>query len=78
MVGIASSCPLSLKELARAVYRKTKMYESGLWTCISCGQVVDLQDTHALMCQSCNAGISKKEKEADIPEKIRKGYGQTE
>lgn len=78
MIGISSDCPLVLKELARAVFRKTKMYESGLWTCISCGNVVNLKDTHALLCETCNAGISKEDRERDIHEKIRTGYGRSE
>lgn len=78
MVGIAATCPPALKELARAVFRKTKMYENSLWTCISCGKVVNLQDTHALMCESCNAGLSKEKSDMDLPERIRTGYGRSE
>ena len=78
MVGVAPSCPPVLKELARTVFRKTKLYETGLWTCISCGKVVNLHETHALMCQSCNAGIPSEETEADTHGKIRKSYGRSE
>jgi DNA-binding Lrp family transcriptional regulator len=78
MVGIASICPLDLKDLARAIFRKTKMYENGLWTCISCGKVVNLQDTHALMCSVCNKGFPKEESEDTTPRRIRTGYGKNE
>jgi hypothetical protein len=78
MVGIDSSCPLALHDLARSIFRKTKMYENGMWTCISCGKVVNLRDTHALMCQSCNEKKSKEQNEPDIEERTRTSYGRNE
>jgi hypothetical protein len=78
MIGIATSCPPSLNELARVIFRKTKMYEGGMWTCISCGNVVNFQDTHALMCPECDAEISKDKNGADTPDRIRIGYGRNE
>jgi hypothetical protein len=78
MVGIATSSPPNLRDLARAIYRKTKMYENNLWTCISCGKVVNLQDTHALMCSSCNEGLPKEEIRTDPLKRIRTGYGRNE
>ncbi|UCE09191.1 MAG: hypothetical protein JSW61_09435 [Candidatus Thorarchaeota archaeon] len=78
--GVAESCPTSLREIAKTVYRKTKMLQSGLWTCISCGKVVEAKDTHALMCSECDDGISEGRPlrtRRPIGTRDRSGYGQT-
>ena len=54
VVGVSVDCPSDLKELARLVFRKTMMLQSGLWSCISCGKIVDAKNTRALMCDDCD------------------------
>jgi len=48
VVGISQDCPDSLRDIARAIFRKTKLLQGGLWTCISCGNIVDAKETRAL------------------------------
>ncbi len=80
IVGVAGDCPESLKEMARVVFRKTKLLQGGLWTCISCGEIVNIKETRALMCSNCDSKISR----SDIHERFdqltgrnRTGYGRT-
>ncbi|MFQ5832195.1 MAG: hypothetical protein ACE5H4_05815 [Candidatus Thorarchaeota archaeon] len=81
VTGVAEDCPESLKELARLVFRKTKLFQSGLWTCISCGQIADVKTTRALMCRECDEKIrrdSPPTPSAERWERNRTGYGRTE
>ncbi|MFX1260800.1 MAG: hypothetical protein ACFFAZ_01805 [Promethearchaeota archaeon] len=80
VIGVAKDCPSDLKELARLVFRKTMMLQSGLWACISCGRIVDVKSTRALMCEECdtrmgddtvNLGGSSRDT------RDRTGFGQT-
>ncbi|MFW9802124.1 MAG: hypothetical protein ACFFFC_05705 [Candidatus Thorarchaeota archaeon] len=80
VIGVAKDCPPDLKELARLVFRKTMMLQSGLWACISCGRIVDVKSTRALMCEECdikmtddtvNLGDSSRQT------RDRTGFGQT-
>ena len=58
IIGISTQCPKSLEEVAKAVFRKTKLLQSGMWTCVSCGTIVDAKTTRALMCEECNAELN--------------------
>ncbi|MBD3406446.1 MAG: hypothetical protein GF411_10070 [Candidatus Lokiarchaeota archaeon] len=79
IVGIAKSCPDELRELAKAVYRKTRMLQNGLWTCISCGKIVMVSDTRALMCLECDGQFSDDSSLTTFHrERERVGYGRTE
>ena len=80
VVGVADDCPESLREMARVVFRKTKLLQGGLWTCISCGEIVNVKETRALMCARCDSSISR----SNIPHRYdhlagrnRTGYGRT-
>jgi len=57
--GVATDCPESLVPIARSVFRKTKLYQGGLWTCISCGRIVGIKETHALVCDECDVKMSR-------------------
>ncbi|TFG30829.1 hypothetical protein EU527_13980 [Candidatus Thorarchaeota archaeon] len=80
--GIAFDCPDALREIARAVFRKTKLLQGGLWTCISCGNIVDVKETRALMCVECDNKIDGRRSLEDTFETLggrtRSGYGRTE
>jgi hypothetical protein len=80
VAGVADDCPESLRDMAKAVFRKTKLLQGGLWTCISCGDIVDVKETRALMCTNCDSSISR----SDIHQRFdqmagrnRTGYGRT-
>ena len=80
IIGVADDCPDSLRDMAKAVFRKTKLLQGGLWTCISCGEIVNVRDTKALMCANCDSSISR----SDIHERFdqmagrnRTSYGRT-
>ncbi len=80
VAGVANDCPESLRDMAKAVFRKTKLLQGGLWTCISCGDIVDVKETRALMCTNCDSSISR----SDIHQRFdqmagrdRTGYGRT-
>ncbi|MFX1559814.1 MAG: hypothetical protein ACFFBL_04455 [Promethearchaeota archaeon] len=80
VVGVAEDCPKSLRNMAKTVYRKTKLLQGGLWTCISCGEIVNVKEIRALMCANCDSGISR----SDIHQRFdqmagrnRTGYGRT-
>jgi hypothetical protein len=80
VIGVAKDCPSGLKELARLVFRKTMMLQSGLWACISCGKIVDAKTTRALMCEQCDCRISDDPITRADPSRSardRTGYGQT-
>jgi hypothetical protein len=80
VIGVAKDCPPDLKELARLVFRKTMMLQSGLWACISCGKIVDAKTTRALMCEECDSRISDDPITRADPSRSardRTGYGQT-
>lgn len=80
VIGVAENCPESLRDMAKAIYRKTKLLQGGLWTCISCGSIVNAKETRALLCTDCDSSISRK----DIHERFdqmtgrnRTGYGRS-
>jgi hypothetical protein len=80
VVGVAEDCPESLRDMAKTIYRKTKLLQGGLWTCISCGNIVNAKETRALMCTNCDSNISR----SDIHERFdnmvgrnRSGYGRS-
>lgn len=80
VAGVAATCPESLRDMARAIFRKTKLLQGGLWTCISCGDMVNVKETRALMCTTCDSSISR----SDIHQRFnqmagrdRTGYGRT-
>jgi hypothetical protein len=81
VIGVATDCPDSLREIARAVFRKTKLLQGGLWTCISCGNIVEARETRALMCLDCDKKISSSRSIEDRFESLggrdRTGYGHT-
>jgi len=81
VVGISHACPDSLRDIARAIFRKTKLLQGGLWTCISCGNIVDAKETRALMCNECDIQLSSSRNIEDRFEsfggRVRKGYGKS-
>jgi hypothetical protein len=81
LTGISPACPESLQGMARAIFRKNRMLQSGLWTCISCGKIVDVSTTHALMCSDCDSKISgdfiPREGRPERRERVREGYGKS-
>lgn len=58
VIGVAEECPDTLRDVARAIFRKTKLLQGGLWTCISCGNIVEARETRALMCSECDSKLS--------------------
>ena len=80
--GVAPDCPDSLRDIARAVFRKTKLLQGGLWTCISCGNIVDVRETKALMCLDCDSKLGGRRSIEDHFETMggrnRSSYGRTE
>ena len=81
VVGVASDCPDTLRDVARAIFRKTKLLQGGLWTCISCGNIVEARETRALMCYDCDSKLSGSRSIEDRYESLggsdRKGYGRS-
>ena len=81
VIGVSDDCPEALREIARAVFRKTKLLQGGLWTCISCGNIVEAKETHALMCLECDKKISSahsiEARFGRLGERDRNGYGFT-
>ncbi|MFW9817294.1 MAG: hypothetical protein ACFFEW_15295 [Candidatus Thorarchaeota archaeon] len=59
VVGVAENCPESLRDMAKTIFRKTKLLQGGLWTCISCGNIVNAKETRALMCSDCDSKITR-------------------
>jgi hypothetical protein len=80
VIGVAEDCPESLQDLARSVFRKTKLLQGGLWTCISCGNIVNVRETRALMCQDCDERLSDRSPAERFQDagRTRTGYGRTE
>ncbi len=81
VVGVAPDCPDSLRDIARAIFRKTKLLQGGLWTCISCGNIVEVRETRALMCHECETKLSGSRSIEDRFESLggrnRSGYGKS-
>ena len=80
VVGVADDCPESLQDLAKTIFRKTKLLQGGLWTCISCGNIVNVKETRALMCTDCDSSISRSDIHQRFDQmagKDRTGYGRT-
>lgn len=80
LAGVSADCPQELKELARLVYRKTMMLQSGLWSCISCGRIVDAKKMRALMCDECDnrlRGDPISKYDSFQSARNRAGYGRT-
>ncbi len=79
VVGVAKDCPETLRDIARAVFRKTKLLQSGMWACVSCGKIVDAKDTRALLCSECDSTFSNDSEYGYSPrvERDRTGYGQS-
>lgn len=80
VIGVAKDCPPDLRELARLVFRKTMMLQSGLWACISCGRIVDVKSTRALMCEECDIKMGDdtvNPGDSSRHTRDRTGFGQT-
>ena len=79
IIGVAEDCPESLRDIAQQIHWKTKMYQSGVWSCISCGKMVNIKDTRALLCKECDNSITDEIKRVSFDSKGREriGYGQT-
>jgi predicted RNA-binding Zn-ribbon protein involved in translation (DUF1610 family) len=80
IIGVADDCPEPLREMARAVFRKTKLLQGGLWTCISCGEIVNVKETKALMCANCDSSIARSDihqRYDQLAGRNRTGYGRT-
>ncbi len=79
IAGVARNCPESLRDIARIVFRKTKLLQGGLWTCISCGNIVEARETRALMCKECDANLidshSLEDRYESLGGKDRDSYG---
>jgi hypothetical protein len=81
VVGVAEDCPEDLRDLAKAVFRKTKLLQGGLWTCISCGTIVNVRETKALMCMDCDKKVSRRTPEERFEVfggRDRTAYGRTQ
>lgn len=80
VVGVAENCPESLRDMAKTIYRKTKLLQGDLWTCISCGNIVNAKETRALMCSECDSSISRQdihERFDQMSGRTRTGYGRS-
>ncbi len=82
ITGVSKECPKSMKEIAKIVFRRDRLYRNGLWICISCGKIVNFDKTSGLMCEECSSGTGSSFFNADIDrrqrfERTRKGYGKT-
>ena len=81
VIGVADDCPDSLRDIARTIFRKTKLLQGGLWTCISCGSIVEARETRALMCLDCDSKLSGNRSIEDRYESLggsdRTGYGRS-
>ncbi len=78
--GVAPDCPKELGELAKTVVLRTRLYQAGMWICLSCGKVVALRKTHSLLCPECDAKISTDEpspSKRQARERHRIGYGRS-
>ena len=79
VVGISKDCPSELTEVAKSVHRKTKLLQTGMWTCVSCGTIVDVKTTRALMCTECDAELNSDRActTSSRRERERTGYGRS-
>lgn len=81
VVGVAQDCPDTLRDIARAIFRKTKLLQGGLWTCISCGNIVEARETRTLMCHDCDTKLSGsrniEERFESFGGRVREGYGRS-
>lgn len=79
VIGVSKECPPSLNDLARSVLRKTKLLQSGMWACVSCGKIVNVSETRALLCEDCDSELSGNPTELyeNNRTKDRTGYGRT-
>lgn len=81
VIGVADDCPDILRDVARAIFRKTKLLQGGLWTCISCGNIVEARETRALMCYECDLKLSGNRSIKDRYESLggndRGGFGRS-
>ncbi|NWF97222.1 MAG: hypothetical protein HXY34_13880 [Candidatus Thorarchaeota archaeon] len=77
IVGVSRSCPKSLIGVSKAVLRKTRMYQQGMWSCLSCGRIIDFRDAHGLLCSDCDAKFYGERAEEDVAERNRTGYGRS-
>ncbi len=78
--GISKNCPKEIRPLAKAVFMKTKLFQIGIWSCISCGKMIDVRQTKGLMCPECDASLSPGacRLEPDGPSDFERiGYGRT-
>ena len=80
--GVAESCPDEVVPLAKAVVRRTKLYQAGLWSCLACKRLVDLKDVRGLLCPECDASVGMTGPghcllPGEPPELDRLGYGHT-
>ncbi len=78
--GVAPDCPAELRSLAKTVLRKTRLYQGGMWVCISCGRVVSLRDVRGLVCRDCDKGprhgsAAVHKVDSTSAERHRIGYG---
>lgn len=78
IIGIAPSLDDKTKSIAKSIYRKTKLLQSGMWVCLSCGEIVNVKETYALLCRKCNAALADATSSAaKRRERERTGYGRT-
>ncbi len=78
VIGISKDCPPRLRDIARSVFRKTKLLQSGLWCCVSCGRIVEAKNTRALLCLECDSDLSDdSEFRMGDRERTRSGYGRS-
>jgi hypothetical protein len=79
VVGVSDQCPKELNDVARTIYRRTKLLQSGMWACISCGTIVDVKQTRALMCPACDGSLSENASpnSSSYRERERLGYGKS-
>ncbi len=77
VVGISSECPKDLEGIAKAVFRKIKLLQSGMWTCISCGHIIEAKKARSLMCETCDSRVPKATPSGTYRERDRTGYGKT-
>ena len=77
VVGISKDCPSELTEVAKSVHRKTTLLQTGMWICVSCGRIVDVKTTRALMCTECDEDLNsdRERTTSSRRERERTGYG---
>ncbi|MDF1540279.1 MAG: hypothetical protein P1Q69_15400 [Candidatus Thorarchaeota archaeon] len=78
VVGVSKDCPPRARDIARSVFRKTKLLQSGLWCCVSCGRIVEAKHTRALLCSECDSNLSDDTTFGlSERERTRSGYGRS-